>query len=95
MPIVQDVRRFCIKASCLLGKSDISGLSLHSGIQPLRKQNVSSLLTPKDSVLWGASVTESSVLGFRPPGLVFRIRYLEGSVISFISLSSVSCPGPV
>ena len=35
------------------------------------------------------------VLGLRPPGLDFRILCLEGSVISFISLSSGGSPGPV
>ena len=34
------------------------GFVPHSGLQVLKKQNVSSLLTHKDSTLWGASVTE-------------------------------------
>ena len=35
-----------------------------------------------------------SVLGLRPPGLEFRILWLEGSVISFISPPSGGSPGP-
>ena len=42
-----------------------------------KKQNVTSLPTRADSVLWGASV-----LPLRPPGLECRILCLEGSVIS-------------
>ena len=37
----------------------------------------------------------SSKLGLRLPGFKFRIQCLEGSVISFISLSSGGAPGPV
>ena len=35
-----------------------------------------------------------SVLGLRPPGLEFRILWLEGCVISFISPPSGGSPGP-
>ena len=35
------------------------------------------------------------MLGLRPPGLEFRILWLEDSVISFISPSSGGSPGPV
>ena len=38
---------------------------------------------------------KGSVLGFRPPGLEFRILCLEGSVISFILPSSGGSPDPV
>ena len=34
------------------------GFEPRSGIQVLKKQNVSSPLTREDSILWGASVTE-------------------------------------
>ena len=34
-------------------------------------------------------------LGLRPPGFEFRILCLEGSVISLISPSSGSSPGPI
>ena len=34
------------------------------------------------------------MLGLRPPGLEFRIMFLGGSVISFISPSSGGSPGP-
>ena len=34
------------------------GLEPHSGLQVSKQQNVSSPLTRKDSILWGASVTE-------------------------------------
>ena len=34
------------------------GFEPRSGIQVSKKQNVSSLLTRKDSILWGAPVTE-------------------------------------
>ena len=34
------------------------GFEPHSGLQVLKKQDVSSPLTRKDSILWGASVTE-------------------------------------
>ena len=36
----------------------------------------------------------ASVLGLKPQGLEFRILCLEGSVISFISLSSGVSPDP-
>ena len=62
----------------------------HSGLQVSKKQNVSFLLTCKDSILCGAFVTESSMLCLRPLGLAFRILCLQGSVIS---PSSVSSPG--
>ena len=42
---------------CLLGKSGIAGSS--PGIQVSKKQNGSYPFTCKDSVLWGASVTEN------------------------------------
>ena len=34
------------------------GLEPHSGLEILKDQNVSSLFPRKDSILWGASVTE-------------------------------------
>ena len=34
------------------------GFESRSGIQISKKQNVSSPLTPKDLILWGASVTK-------------------------------------
>ena len=34
------------------------GFEPHSGLQVLKKQNVSSPLTHKDSLLWGNAVTE-------------------------------------
>ena len=50
-----------------------------------------------DSILWGASVTDSrgNVLGLRTPGLEYPILCQEGSVISFISPSSAGSAGPV
>ena len=41
------------------------GLEPHPGLQ-LKKKNVYSPHTRKDSILWGASVIEGSVLGLRP-----------------------------
>ena len=60
------------------------GFVRRSSIQVSKKQKVSLLLTRKDSVLWGASVTKSSVLGLGPPGLEFRNLSLEARVISLI-----------
>ena len=40
------------------GKVGDRGFEPHSGLQISKKQNVSSPLTRKDSILWGASVTE-------------------------------------
>ena len=49
------------------------GFELRSGIQVSKKQNISSLRTRNDSILWGASWQRISELGLRPPGLEFRI----------------------
>ena len=57
------------------------GFETRSGIQLSKKQNVSSLLTRDDLLLWGPSVTGG--------------QCLEGSVISCISPSSGGSPGPV
>ena len=37
----------------------------NSGLQVSKKQNVSSSRTCKDSILWGVSMADSSVLGLR------------------------------
>ena len=39
-------------------KGGVPGFEPHSGLQVSKKQNDSSPLTPKDIILWGASVTE-------------------------------------
>ena len=39
-------------------KIGVAGSHTRSGIQVLKKQNVSSPLTRKDSIVWGASVTD-------------------------------------
>ena len=44
------------------------GFKPSSDIQVSKKQDLSSLLSRKDSILWGASVSE---LGLRPPGFEF------------------------
>ena len=46
---------------CLLGNSGDRGFEPRCGIQVSKKQTVSSLFTRKDSILWGASVTEKLV----------------------------------
>ena len=46
-----------VKTACL--ESRRSRVHPHYGIPFLKKQNVSSLLARKDSVLWGACVTET------------------------------------
>ena len=61
-------------------------------IQVSKKQNVSSSLTPKDSIVWGASWPRGSVIGLWTPELEFQILCLEGSVISFIILRMFSWP---
>ena len=67
----------------------------HSGLRVSKKQNGFSSLTRKDSLFWETSVTDRySVLSLRSPGLEFRILSLDGNVISFISPSSGSSPGP-
>ena len=63
-------------------------------IQVSKNQIVTSSLTCKDLILWGASVTES-VLSIRSPALEFRIRCLKGSATSFITPSSGGSPGSV
>ena len=45
----------------------------HSGHLVSKKQNISSPLTRKDSILWGAPWPKGSVLGLRPLVLKFRI----------------------
>ena len=59
----------------------------------LKETQIFLLHTLENSVLWGAS--SGGVLGLRPPGFEFRILYLEGCVISFISPSSGGSPGPI
>ena len=39
-------------------KVGVCGFEPHSGLQVSKKQNVSSLLTHKDAIVWVASVTE-------------------------------------
>ena len=73
-----------VKAACL--ENQRSRVSSPAGIQVSKKQNVTSSLTCKYLISWGASVT--SVLGLRPSELECRVRCLEGSVTSFISLFS-------
>ena len=46
------------KAACIIWKVGDHGFETSSGIQISTKQCVSSPLTGKDSILWGASVTE-------------------------------------
>ena len=61
-----------------------------SGIQVSKKQNVSSLFTLRDSILW----SRSSEHGLKPPGFEFHFLCLEGNVISFISPFSRGSPDP-
>ena len=49
----------------------------------------------KISIVGSLRDREVAVLGLRPPGLEFRIRCLENSVISIISSSSGGSPSPV
>ena len=62
------------------------GFESHSGLQ-VSKQNVSSPLTRKDSILWGSSVTGGSV-----PGLEFRVLCLECHLIYITILRILSWP---
>ena len=68
------------------------GFAPRSGIQVSKKQNISSQLTRKGSVLWEASVTERArVFGLRPSGREFRILCLEGSIISNVKFDKKKC----
>ena len=58
-------------------------------------KNVSSPSTCESQYCGEPPWPRGSVLGFRPPGLEFRILCLEDSVISIISPSSEGSPGPV
>ena len=58
-------------------------------------QNVSSPSTCETQYCGEPPWPRGSVLGFRPPGLDFRILCLEDNVISFISPSSGGSSGPV
>ena len=49
------------------------GFAPRSGIQLSKKQNASSLLTSKDSILWGRSVTEK----YRARAQTARVRILN------------------
>ena len=81
---------WCSDQSCLLGESEIAGSNATlASVFQIKKYPP---LTHKNSISWGASVTDS-VLGLRPSE--FRILYLEGSVIAFISQSSGGYPGLV
>ena len=55
------------------------------------KQNASFELIHKFSILWGASVTESGVLGLRPQGPFFESCFLR----AFTSPFSGGYPGPI
>ena len=80
---------------CLLGKSEITG----SNPTLVFKFQRNKIFLPHSLVkiqycgepLW----PRGSVHCLRPPGLEFRILCLEGSVFSFISLSSGGSPSPV
>ena len=48
----------CAEVKAAAWKVGDRGLAPHSGRQVLKKQNVSSPLTPNDSILWGTSGTE-------------------------------------
>ena len=74
-------------------KVGIRGFEPHSGLQVSKKQNISSPLTRKKSILWG-SLRDRGVACLIPPGLEFRVLCLKGSVISFTSPSSRDSPGP-
>ena len=70
------------------------GFEPHAGFQVSKKQNVSSLLTRKDSILWGASVTER----YRARPQTARARILNpvsGEQCHFIHLAILSSPGPI
>ena len=60
-----------------------------------RSKNVSSPSTCESQFCGKPPWPRGSVLGLRPPGIVFRILCLEDSVISIISPSSGGSPGPV
>ena len=63
-----------------------SGFELRSGIQVSKKQNVSSLLTRENSILWRVSVTEKGS-NFEP-----RVWRTVSSHLSLTILSRYSCP---
>ena len=65
------------------------------GLGGLKEKKVSSPSTRKTQYCGEPPCARGSVLGFRPPGFVFRILCLEGSVISLISPSSGGSPGPI
>ena len=68
------------------------GFEPHSGLQVSKKQNVSSPLTLKDSILWGASVAKGMCARLQ----IARARILNhvsgGSAISFTSPFSEGSP---
>ena len=77
LPLVGGGPGAVVKAACLEGRrSRVRTPLWHSSFW---QQNVSSLLTHRDSIFWG------SELGLKPPEFEFRILCLKGSVISFIS----------
>ena len=80
----------CSGWSCLLRKSDITGSNpaLPSKFQ---RNTISSWLA-KNQYCGEPPWPRGSVLGLWPPGLEFRVPFLEDSVTSFI-LRMFSCPG--
>ena len=83
--------------SCLLGKQEIAGSKSILAFEfqknnKKKKSAYSYIFTINRGDPPGA---RGSVLGLRPPGLEFRIMFLKGSVITFISPSSEGSSGPV
>ena len=88
-----------VKAACLeklpAWKVRDRGLEPHSGFQVQRNKMFLPRLLVKIQYCGEPLCPKDSVLGLRPPGLEFRIMCLDHSVISFMSPSSASSPGPV
>ena len=54
------------------------GFEPHSGLPSFKETKCFFPVTRKDSILWEPLWPKGSVLGHRPPGLEFRVLYLEG-----------------
>ena len=65
------------------------GFEPRSGIQVLKKQNVSSLLTRKNSILWGVSVTEKYMASSASvcQGSNFELNSVSGGQCHLIHLA--------
>ena len=67
------------------------GLKPRAGIQVLKKQNASNPLTRKDSVLWGASVTETDKARISNPVSGRQCHLIHLTIIRKFSWPSLAC----